>query len=99
MEYIVYKRFRGNGIDGEFNLRYGTAVSEIEGFLLQQMAGGYALRHPKTDGSILGRIHQRARCGRKCLNAFIAGMKKTAAAKTLRMKNGRGRKTGIGKIG
>jgi hypothetical protein len=33
MEYIVYKRFRGNGIDGEFNLRYGTAVSEIEGFL------------------------------------------------------------------
>ena len=33
MEYIVYKRFRGNGIDGEFNLRYGTVVSEIEGFL------------------------------------------------------------------
>ena len=33
MEYIVYKRFRGNGIDGQFNLRYGTGVSEIEGFL------------------------------------------------------------------
>jgi hypothetical protein len=33
MEYIVYKRFRGNGIDGAFNLRYGTVVSEIEGFL------------------------------------------------------------------
>ena len=33
MEYIVYKRFRGAGIDGEFNLRYGTVVSEIEGFL------------------------------------------------------------------
>ena len=29
MEYIVYKRFRGNGIDGAFNLRYGTVVSEI----------------------------------------------------------------------
>ena len=33
MEYIVYKRFRGHGIDGEFNLRYGTVVSELEGFL------------------------------------------------------------------
>lgn len=33
MDYIVYKRFRGNGIDGAFNLRYGTVVSEIEGFL------------------------------------------------------------------
>ena len=33
MEYIVYKRFRGAGIDGGFNLRYGTVVSEIEGFL------------------------------------------------------------------
>lgn len=36
MEYIVYKRFRGAGIDGEFNLRYGTVVSEIEGFLLAE---------------------------------------------------------------
>lgn len=33
MEYIVYKRFRGHGIDGEFNLRYGTVISEIDGFL------------------------------------------------------------------
>lgn len=33
MEYIVYKRFRGAGIAGEFNLRCGTVVSEIEGFL------------------------------------------------------------------
>ena len=34
MEYIVYKRFRGAGIDGEFNLRYGTAVMEDGGFLI-----------------------------------------------------------------
>lgn len=34
MEYIVYKRFRGAGIDGEFNLRYGTAVTEDGGFLI-----------------------------------------------------------------
>ena len=33
MEYIVYKRFRGKGIDGDFNLRYGTAVTEDGGFL------------------------------------------------------------------
>ena len=34
MEYIAYKRFRGAGIDGEFNLRYGTAVMEDGGFLI-----------------------------------------------------------------
>ena len=34
MEYIVYKRFRGAGIDGEFNLRYGTTVTEDDGFLI-----------------------------------------------------------------
>ena len=26
MEYIVYKRFRGEGIDGPFNLRHGTCL-------------------------------------------------------------------------
>lgn len=34
MEYIVYKRFRGAGIDAEFNLRYGTVVMEDGGFLI-----------------------------------------------------------------
>ena len=33
MEYIVYKRFHGKGIDGVFNLRYGTTVTERDGFL------------------------------------------------------------------
>lgn len=33
MEYITYKRFKGKGIDGNFNLRYGTTVTEIDGFL------------------------------------------------------------------
>ena len=33
MEYIVYKRFHGKGIDGAFNLRYGTIVTERDGFL------------------------------------------------------------------
>ena len=33
MEYIVYKRFRGAGIDGEFNLTYRTVESEIEGIM------------------------------------------------------------------
>lgn len=78
----------------DMELRY----RRLKGSCLQQMAGGYALRHPKTDGSILGRIHQRARCGRKCLNAFINGMQSTVAVKILRMTNGRGRKTDTGKI-
>ena len=34
MEYIVYKRFHGVGIDGRFNLRYGTIVMEDGGFLI-----------------------------------------------------------------
>ena len=33
MDYIVYKRFKGNGIVGDFNLPYGTVVTENGGFL------------------------------------------------------------------
>ncbi len=33
MEYIVYKRFKGKGIGGDFNLRYGTILTENGGFL------------------------------------------------------------------
>ena len=33
MDYIVYKRFRGKGIGGDFNLPYGTIVEEHNGFL------------------------------------------------------------------
>ena len=33
MEYITYKRFKGKGIAGDFNLRHGTIVTENGGFL------------------------------------------------------------------
>jgi len=33
MEYIVYRRFKAEGIGGAFNLRYGTTVTERDGFL------------------------------------------------------------------
>ena len=33
MEYFTYRRFKGAGIDGEFNLKYGTIVSERDGML------------------------------------------------------------------
>ena len=33
MEYIVYRRFKADGIDGAFNLRYGMLVTEQDGFL------------------------------------------------------------------
>lgn len=33
MEYFTYKRFKGKGIDGNFNIPYGTIVSEINDFL------------------------------------------------------------------
>ena len=36
MEYIVYRRFKADGIDGTFNLRYGTLVTERDGFLFSK---------------------------------------------------------------
>ena len=33
MEFITYKRFKGTGIDGVFNLRYGAIVEGRDGFL------------------------------------------------------------------
>ena len=33
MEFITYKRFKGTGIDGAFNLRYGTLIADRDGFL------------------------------------------------------------------
>lgn len=33
MEYVVYRRFKAEGIDGAFNLKCGTTVTEAEGFL------------------------------------------------------------------
>ncbi len=33
MQYITHKRFKGNGIDGAFNLPFGTLVSENAGIL------------------------------------------------------------------
>ena len=36
MNYFTYRRFKGNGIDGAFNLKYGTIVTEDGGFLYTQ---------------------------------------------------------------
>lgn len=36
MYYITYKRFKGKGIEGAFNLPYGTVVTEDGGFLYTQ---------------------------------------------------------------
>ena len=33
MEYVTYKRFKANGIDGAFNLPLSTIVKEVDGFL------------------------------------------------------------------
>ena len=36
MNYFTYRRFKGNGIDGAFNLKYGTIVTENGDFLYTQ---------------------------------------------------------------
>ena len=33
MQYITHKRLKGNGIDGAFNLPFGTLVNENQGIL------------------------------------------------------------------
>lgn len=33
MDYIAYRRFKGKGINGDFNIKYGTIVRERDGFL------------------------------------------------------------------
>lgn len=33
MDYITYKRFKGRGINGDFNIRFGTIVTERGSFL------------------------------------------------------------------
>jgi hypothetical protein len=33
MRYFTYKRFKGGGIDGAFNLKFGTIVTERDGFI------------------------------------------------------------------
>lgn len=45
MEYIVYRRFKAEGIDGAFNLRYGTTVTERDGFLLCRRRAADLRRH------------------------------------------------------
>lgn len=36
MNYFTYRRFKGKGIDGAFNLKYGTIVTEDGDFLYAQ---------------------------------------------------------------
>lgn len=36
MTYVVYRRFRGRGIGGAFNLRFGTRVEEKNGWLFAE---------------------------------------------------------------
>lgn len=99
MEYIVYKRFRGNGIDGEFNLRYGTAVSEIEGFLFAADGRRICAATSENGWEHFRQNTPEGAMRQEMLERLYRWYEKTAAAKTLRMKNGRGRKTATGKIG
>ena len=36
LNYFTYRRFKNKGIDGSFNLKYGTIVTEYRGFLYTQ---------------------------------------------------------------
>lgn len=97
MEYIVYRRFKAEGIDGAFNLRYGTTVTERDGFLFAADGGGFAPSRLKTGGSISDRTRRRARTDKKCSTASIAITASTKARRTSTRRNGRERKICTGK--
>lgn len=58
MQHTTHKRFKGAGIDGHFNLPYGTLCDEIDGFLYAPdgrcicaatSEAGWKHFHPDTD--------------------------------------------------
>ena len=99
MDYTTYKRYKGNGIGGYFNIRYGTKVTENCGFLYA--ADGRCICAVSSENG-WGHFRKNTREGalrQEMLERLYRWYEKTDAVKTLRMTNGRGRKTGIGKIG
>lgn len=97
MEYVVYRRFKAEGIDGAFNLRYGTTVTERDGFLFAAdgrkicaatSENGWEHFRPNTPE---GAYRQR------CSTASITITASTRARRTSTRRNGRGRKICIGK--
>ena len=42
MEYVVYKRFKEKGIDGRFNLPFGTVCEERGGYLSPRTVTAFA---------------------------------------------------------
>lgn len=61
MEYVAYRRFKAEGIDGDFNLRYGTTVTERDGFLFAADGRKICAATSETDGSISDQTRRRAR--------------------------------------
>lgn len=97
MEYVVYRRFKAEGIDGAFNLRYGTTVTERDGFLFA--ADGRKICAATSEN---GWEHFRPNTPegayrQKMLDGSIAITASTRARRTSTRRNGRGRKICIGK--
>lgn len=96
MEYVVYRRFKAEGIDGAFNLRYGTTVTERDGFLFAAdgrkicaatSENGWEHFRPNTPE---GAYRQKMLDG---LYRYYG----TRARRTSTRRNGRGRKICTGK--
>lgn len=97
MEYVVYRRFKAEGIDGAFNLRYGTTVTERDGFLFAADGRKICAATSETDGSISDQTRRRAHIVKRCSTASITITASTRARRTSNRRNGRGRKICIGK--
>ena len=98
MEYVVYRRFKAEGIDGAFNLRYGTTVTERDGFLFA--ADGRKIC-AATSEKRMGRsfTNQTPADGRVSVKELDASIAITASTRARRTSTGEwaGRKICIGK--
>lgn len=86
MEYIVYKRFHRQGIDGAFKLQYGTVVSEIEGFLFAADGRRICAATSENGWEHFRQNTPEGAMRQEMLERLYRWYEKTAAVKTSRMK-------------
>lgn len=85
MEYFTYRRFKAAGIDGDFNLKHGTILTESDGMLyapdgrrvcLATSENGWEHFHPHTKE---GRYRQKLLARLYDFYGCAAGGKRAAA--------------------
>ena len=83
MDYITYKRYKGSGIGGYFNLRHGTKVTENGGFLHAPDGRGICAVTSEDGWNISDQTRRRAHTGKSCLTSCTDSI---SAARAMRRR-------------